>query len=458
MNVDFKESSSTERGEDQTKNKHPREDTSGSSILLYEGQATISRKKNAEEKEAEPTGDLIQVEGKLRITQNLSPPRLRWECIAAGNRKLGFEEVDVLSDYSFKGKVNGHLKEGISGYVVDGIIERGGDHDLNKVLFLLPGWPSLLNVNFVWGDFRIGLSKNPDFAPDPSEPFSRDDIRFTGIGVIERADGGSFKKNTVEEVIKGLESFLSFAFNAWCPAMDIIGSSSKCEVSWECWRDSRISMRRQSRGWFNEYQPTTELENALPSFIRLWETPGWNQHLDLVLDRLVETSNNCQSAPAAVVLSQIPIELLSHLVICEKHHLLTSSDYEKLDTAGRFRLLAAFLGIPNEVPAELGNLTKLIEVDRHSNESIKDAPALLVNIRNSIIHPKDTIKARCEKKGLSLGSVQWEAAMLYWWYINLILLSVMNFSGAYAKRLTHYPLVDEIVQVPWSEGEPGSST
>ena len=126
-------------------------------------------------------------------------------------------------------------------------------------------------------------------------------------------------------------------------------------------------------------------------------------------------------------------------------------DFEKLNTAARFRLLSSYLGIPNEIPEELQNLTKLIGPGGDSSESIKDAPALLVKIRNSIIHPKDTIKKRCEKAKVSLESVQWEAVRLYRWYSNLVLLKVMGYTGTYAKRLLPFASTGDVAQVPWFE-------
>ena len=80
-------------------------------------------------------------------------------------------------------------------------------------------------------------------------------------------------------------------------------------------------------------------------------------------------------------------------------------------------------------------------------------PQLVTKVRNTIIHPNDknrNVLAEWEKNYSVSGSdIRWETHRLFRWYITLVLLRMIGYTGGYANRLTHHK-VGQVEPVPWA--------
>jgi type I restriction enzyme M protein len=105
--------------------------------------------------------------------------------------------------------------------------------------------------------------------------------------------------------------------------------------------------------------------------------------------------------------------------------------------ADRLRLLLSSLSIPAAIPSELTELSKW--------PNLADAPQVLTQVRNSIVHPQRKTKlhtpelAECWNLGL--------------WLLELVLLRLFDHNGGYGKRLTTR-FAGGLSQVPWAPKSP----
>lgn len=74
-------------------------------------------------------------------------------------------------------------------------------------------------------------------------------------------------------------------------------------------------------------------------------------------------------------------------------------------------------------------------------------------MRNTIIHPnKKNRKSLTDWErdySVKVDDILWETQQLFKWYITLVLLSLIGYSGKYANRLTPRNFGD-VENVPWA--------
>jgi hypothetical protein len=92
------------------------------------------------------------------------------------------------------------------------------------------------------------------------------------------------------------------------------------------------------------------------------------------------------------------------------------------------------------------------EIQKKSGKA-PTGPQLVTKVRNTIIHPNDKnrkvlVEWETNYK-VSASDIRWETYRLFKWYITLVLLSMIGYSGKYANRLTHRK-IGQVEPVPWA--------
>ena len=135
------------------------------------------------------------------------------------------------------------------------------------------------------------------------------------------------------------------------------------------------------------------------------------------------------------------LELLGWSVLQHRGWLTTAS-YGSLSAAGVLRLLLQYAGIPVELPTHhIGLLARRDKLLRPDDAG----PEVLFDVRNKLLHPPN-----------SLDDPEWpekelpEAWDLATWYLELVILRVLGYDGAYVSRLRLTGLVSDTEQVPWN--------
>lgn len=113
--------------------------------------------------------------------------------------------------------------------------------------------------------------------------------------------------------------------------------------------------------------------------------------------------------------------------------------FDSLHAVDRVRVLLFWLGTPRAIPSRYAELAK-------SLPNKPDGPRAITEIRNTIIHP--TKSNRAKRDTLSLAAIA-EAWQLNMWYIELALLKLLDYQGSYFNR-TQGTGSGTIDTVPWA--------
>ena len=355
------------------------------------------------------------------------------------------------------------LDNHIAGHIKNDI-DIGTDHDLQYVTFHIPNYPDLyggqsyhdkIDTQTVrWSEvvleaegFRIALQPIRDYLGLSQVARSSENIAITGVGQISRIDGKPFKKEKIKPLLNGIRIFLSFSFTNWTAPILVVGSNEVTPKSCEIWQNHSVDADSYLNGWLSSNRGHY-LSTAFPGFMKLWANENWREPLELAVHWLIETSRRSGGIEAAIAVGQIPLEMLSCLVFVDDGKILESGEFGKLNAANQIQLLLAHCGIPSEPPSQLKSLSKL---SKHLKPTT--GPKLITNVRNAIIHPNESNRLAMSKWknqfSIELEKLYWETNQLLKWYITLILLNRMGYSGQYVNRLIPFPIA-RYEDVPWN--------
>ena len=142
-------------------------------------------------------------------------------------------------------------------------------------------------------------------------------------------------------------------------------------------------------------------------------------------------------------MAQTALELIYNWWVVEKKQLIIGKDSEMINAASKIRLLLSQIGINSEIPKSFKSLTVFLSEE----DSIKDAPDVIVQIRNSIVHSQENKRRKLAKIS---KDIKYEALQLCVWYIELALLRILDYKGIYFNRCSEATFkVDAEEKVPW---------
>jgi hypothetical protein len=405
-----------------------------------------------------------EVKGKVKITQVWSPMGLFWELIGSDFEALAFGEVELeWKKEQVKGRLISKGQHRVAGYI-DGQVEIGSDHKLDRMTFHLPNYPDFIGKNdfleeitdgsyktrirwnevvLEFDDWRIRLQPYRDIFALRQKGRELQKVVLSGVGEIRKADGSQFQKDKVKPILEALDIFLSFAFAEWSPPLLVVGSNDVAEKSCQFWGNDDVSPSDYLRGWLDEHNGQ-HLADAFPGFMARWSHENWREPLRLAVTWLIEASRQSGGTEGAIAFGQIPLEMLAWLIFVDDRTIVNKSEFEKLSAASKLQMLLAHCGIPFEVPVDLPALTTLASRTDH-----KTGPQLVTKVRNTIIHPNKDNRNILERWETDFVDIRWETQQLFKWYITLVLLSLIGYSGKYAHRLTTCKM-GGVELVPWA--------
>ena len=124
-----------------------------------------------------------------------------------------------------------------------------------------------------------------------------------------------------------------------------------------------------------------------------------------------------------------------HLLVNDRG-VLSRGAFKNLKAAGQLRRLVKDSGIPLDTPSDLKRLTGMTTGGRQPI----DGPDWIAQLRNDFVHPpRGGQSARTSARMV-------DAWLLSMWYLELALLSLMDFKGDYRSRLN----AGEVSRLPWS--------
>lgn len=412
------------------------------------------------------------IDGKVTITQEWSPMGLYWGFTATPLGDFSFGSVEITSkSFSANGRLFS-LGQSRVGGSIQGTVELGSEHKIDRVTFHLPNYPDFVGNDFHdeisvctkttpirWSEvvlnaegWRIRLQPYRDIFSLRQKGRESQKVVLSGVGEIRKSDGSQFNRKDVKPILEALRAFLSFAFAEWSPPLLVVGSNSAAQKSCQFWGNIDVSPTPYLRGWLDEHHGQ-HLADAFPGFMARWEHENWREPLVLAVTWLIEASRGSGGTEGAIAFGQIPLEMLAWLVFVDDRTIVDANEFDKLSAASKLQMLLAHCGIPFEIPAGLSTLTKIATEQQNKNGKEVTGPQLVTKVRNTIIHPNEKnrkILAEWEATySVEIGAIRWEAQQLFKWYITLVLLNLIGYSGKYANRLTPRKIGD-VEMVPWA--------
>jgi hypothetical protein len=140
-------------------------------------------------------------------------------------------------------------------------------------------------------------------------------------------------------------------------------------------------------------------------------------------------------------LAQAAHELLAWTRYVSETGIYDERAFDAMNAGDKIRLNLADAGIPISLPIELPGIGATA-----TQMAWADGPQVLTEIRNKLVHPSPRNNTR-----LSTVSqmVRDEAVRLSLWYLEMLILNLMNYNGVYASRLPARRDTGTVQDVPW---------
>ena len=251
---------------------------------------------------------------------------------------------------------------------------------------------------------------------------------LTHIGSIQKTDGAAFSGQEAREILDTLRLFFSFAKGSWCNPVCPVGFDDAENRVWELWSYPREVWTIPYSSWFDPHHPE-QLVALLPGFMVKRENKNWRAALSEVLYWYLNSNQSARGIDAGIILTQSAIERLAYEYMVKDQKLITAKKFKKLNAADNYRRLFSALGIPVDIPSFLSEISTLA-----MQRKWRDGPHALTDIRNAIVHPDHIRHGQDEK-------AYFEAWNLGLQYLELAILAICGYNGAYYNRIGRHRLV-----------------
>ena len=249
---------------------------------------------------------------------------------------------------------------------------------------------------------------------------------------VRRADGSAFCSGVAWEVLSVLQDAVSFAAGRWVGMAFVTGFRSDGEVGWKCWGVGRLHPRLSEDGtWFDRHHGDS-LPGVLCGALDLSRSSQRYKTFHAAVYWYVRSGADRGGVDGGLILLQACLERLGWQRFVVDGAACPDGRFESLNGGSRLRCLLRECGIPVAIPPKLAELAR-----EAATRGWEDGPRAVVETRNLLVHASAN------------DHLPWhEAWMLARWYVELVLLRMLNFTGEYLNR-TRALVVGDVERVPW---------
>lgn len=347
----------------------------------------------------------------------------------------------VSSSLRIPGSINGTARGSVALYKSPCTVIRR-DTKIKSISFSVINFPKFFGREDNWIDsVRVGATKlaHKNLQVSLTQIVSLSDHEkllketdgygMTHTGVIDYCDGAALSVEEVENVLRGLRAFLSFARGAGCGLTLVKATCSNGGKAFFEWGSTHTDA--WNRG-YDTWLPTIadggeNLSQAFSGFWSLCDEPNWRD----VLFRTIDLYVNGKAAPfhVGIILIQAALESLCYKIIGVK----------KKGSTGEFLSKSIKkIGLCTSIPSSCKHLDVFF---RNCSRVGGDGPKAITEIRNDLVHAKQTHQV--------IAEVQMDALRLGQWYIEMILLKQFGYQGRYRNRLVNTG-ESPFEMVPWA--------
>jgi hypothetical protein len=264
---------------------------------------------------------------------------------------------------------------------------------------------------------------------------------ITNVGQIERIDKDHFSIEEVEDCLKALWYFLSFLRGAWVGLILPIGFDRNHNKVWEKWSSQKISPFSDSMSWFSRQDTRRDLDVMFSRFMDYWSDSSFQETLMLVIHWYVESNLQSGAVEGSILMAQAAYELLFEVKSNSNSNSTRISAEKKLKEI----LLWAKLPIKGtEIPSDEGKLSSLMSFVSATENQVFNIPQAITRVRNKLTHPKSK-NTQLIIYSNSLRIETWQVSL---WYLELLILYLLDYQGLYRNRL-RFIYEGDYDEVPW---------
>lgn len=255
----------------------------------------------------------------------------------------------------------------------------------------------------------------------------------THFSTVRRADGSAFSSGVAWEVLSVLQDALSFAAGRWVGTAFVAGCRSDGEVVWKSWGVGRLHPRLSEDGtWFGRHHADS-LAGVVLGALDLFRNAQQNETFHAAVYWYVRSGADRGGVDGGLILLQACLERLGWQRFVIDGAACPDGRFQSLNGGNRLRCLLRDCGIPIAIPPKLAELAR-----EAATRGWEDGPRAVVETRNLLVHASGG------------DHLPWhEVWMLARWYVELVLLRMLDFTGEYLNR-TRALSVGDVERPPWS--------
>lgn len=252
----------------------------------------------------------------------------------------------------------------------------------------------------------------------------------------------TFCYSELSDLLSCLNHFLFFLNGRRYPAYFLSGMFQE-ERIWTDFGSYVVEMNQYVLTWSNVL-PANDFSKIWNKLLTLWKDSKDRNFLETAIHWYIEANGQAAYVDGAIIFAQAALELIYNWLLVEKKKVIIGQDADNISASNKIRLLLAHIQVTLKIPAKFTELSGL-------DEAI-DGPNIFVYIRNALVHGQ-------EKKRVGLMAIsdraKYQALQLGLWYIELLLLFILDFDGKYYDRTSEYSIAKSGSKVPWIKDSKG---
>ncbi len=378
---------------------------------------------------------------------------------AGGEERLHLSEIDhdigVEVTTSGTGILSGPTAaRGVS-------LDGEGVDDLQRVVFHvlnfrigLGGGAPLHNATASWlgrrrfggGGWLVTLDECVGGASVAEELKQKGGYAFTHVGLLERENGSRFTADEARAALWAIHGALSFAKAAWTGPALPVGYTAGGLVAWREWGDRHLSEWQTPMSWLDDRR-ANGFPDVAGRFLDKWFSDDcWQQTLWRIVGLYVGANSGggreVVFIESRIILAQSALEMFAWVILDDGCNQPVGQEQRppREEASKRIRQLLDRAGIPADIPAAMSALAAYaLQVDA------SDAPEAVTRLRNRLAHPRRKAGAYGAPSAALV-----DAWRLIVWWLELLTLFELGYTGLYASRLIEGRWVGTVEPVPWA--------
>lgn len=261
------------------------------------------------------------------------------------------------------------------------------------------------------------------------------------VGEIRPKNGQYFDEAQLNSICSNLHYLLGFCCGSWAGPIFPLGIR-KDEIVWEPLAAWQTGYVQEVPSWFPTRTPISEL-HLFSGFMDKINDPIFSSPLCNAISWYVEANKPEMSNEGRIVLTQVALEMLSWAYLVDFKHYYTTEKFYPFKAEKKIRKLLNEFKIPIVVPEYLSEL-------RNISQKIfnKDAPGMLATTRNALVHSTEENRNIINKlNGIHL----YQIAQMGIGFIELVILAICEYKGAFAQRGWSGWKGEDEIPVPWTK-------